>query len=207
MTRASRAPCSTSGAGATWRCAISSRASRKAIAGFEPSLVVGATYPDTREEDIGAINGILAAEGRARMLALLLIDPADAARIDLKGYQLQAKVLVGHRYVPPAWQQTTLFLFARQGPKRSRRGAAQRYGARKRARGLVHRLRDARLGHGVAGVLHEREAAAGPRIGKCAGAFRRTEQIVAALHDRARNAREPLRAAREARRARGRTDA
>ncbi len=85
----------------------------KAIAGFEPSLVVGATYPDTREEDIGAINGILAAEGRARMLALLLIDPADAARIDLKGYQLQAKVLVGHRYVPPAWQQTTLFLFAR----------------------------------------------------------------------------------------------
>jgi hypothetical protein len=83
------------------------------IAGFEPSLVVGATYPETREEDIAAINGILAAERRARMLALLLIDPADAARIDLKGYQLQAKVLVGHRYVPPAWQQTTLFLFAR----------------------------------------------------------------------------------------------
>jgi hypothetical protein len=48
------------------------------------------------------------------MLALLLIDPADVARVDLNGYQLQAKVLVGHRYVPPAWQQATLFLFARK---------------------------------------------------------------------------------------------
>ncbi len=86
----------------------------QAIAGFEPTLIVGATYPDTREEDIAALNGILAAEGRAKMLALLLIDPADVARVDLKGYQLQAKVLVGHRYVPPAWQQTTLFLFARK---------------------------------------------------------------------------------------------
>ena len=47
----------------------------------------------------------------------------------------------------------------------------------------------------MAGVFHEREAAAGPGIGKRARAFRWTEQIIAALHDRARNAREPLRAA------------
>lgn len=87
----------------------------KTIAGFEPTLVVGATYPDTRADDIAAINGILAAEGRAKMLALLLIDPEDVSRVDLKGYQPQAKMLVGHRYVPPAWQQTTIFLFARKG--------------------------------------------------------------------------------------------
>ena len=85
----------------------------KAIAGFEPSLVVGATYPDTREEDIGAINGISRPKGgpgcwrccsSIRRMRHASISKAISSR---------PRFWSGTADVPPAWQQTTLFLFAR----------------------------------------------------------------------------------------------
>ncbi len=80
------------------------------LAGFDPSLIVAATYPDTQNVDIAAINSVLSRRRPARTLALLLIDPAALGRLRLHGYRPLAHLTVGHRFVPAAWQQATVVL-------------------------------------------------------------------------------------------------
>jgi hypothetical protein len=84
--------------------------SADALAGFDPSLIVAGTYPDTQNEDIAAINAVLSRRRPARTLALLLIDPAVLGRLRLGGYRPLAHLTVGHRFVPEAWQHATVVL-------------------------------------------------------------------------------------------------
>jgi len=80
------------------------------IAGFEPSILIGATFPDTQSADLDAINAALAAVAGPSVAAILTIDPAEIGRVSLAGYQLWARVLIGHRFLPEAWQKATVFI-------------------------------------------------------------------------------------------------
>jgi hypothetical protein len=86
-----------------------------AIADFDASLIIGATYPDSVAADLLAINAVLKLRRPARLLALLLLDPTDAARVALDAYSPVARVTLGHSLVPRAWQQATLLVFQGAG--------------------------------------------------------------------------------------------
>ena len=57
---------------------------------------------------------------------------------------------------------------------------------------LAHRVHDAGLGRGVAGVIDESRCASGHASASCVRVLRRAEKIVATLHDPAWNALQPL---------------
>jgi hypothetical protein len=80
------------------------------IANFQPSLVVGATYPDTVEADIDAINMVLASRRPVKTLALALADPTFADRVRIGGYKVLARVALGQDQSLPDWQKFTVFL-------------------------------------------------------------------------------------------------
>jgi hypothetical protein len=89
------------------------------LAGFTPSLLVGATYPTSMDADIDALNSALRHHPAVPTVAILLIEPSQVQWLKLPGYALRAQMLIGHRFVPEAWQRATLFLFqaAAEQPK------------------------------------------------------------------------------------------
>lgn len=88
--------------------------SQGALAGFTPSLLVGATYPATMDADMDALNSVLSRHPAIPTVAILLIEPSQVQWLKLPGYGLRAQMTIGHRFVPEAWQRATLFVFQAQ---------------------------------------------------------------------------------------------